>query len=616
MQNSYRQEENQTQNKNLSQVPPPFVMGYNPPHNQFMQPYYYGPPPQGIIQGQFPQSELKTQSDLNQIPQNYFQNQNYQENFLLNQKEDDQVDKTPIQFNSAQESYGYDQEYYQQSALPMETIFEHKDEHETSQILQKKRIKKKSSSKSRTRGQSETERKRMEADQFLRSIQTKQQDQVVDLQKQKIAKDLTSAMEMSQFSQFSDENFVNIKKYKVNQLPENIKLKDQEDILFDLNQLKQENNIQKDEIKLLKAEIVKLKKSGANQQKTSKNQNTFDPNLMEPYDLEKLKAELNSLKKELHQEKESNKILKASQEQYKKRAYYAKNKFYEAKEKFNKDQDPTNAESKYRLKNTELKNLIKKLEEGMDAQKDENNQLKLKLSQTIESNKFRDEYEKAQKLIKKQELKIQQLESEIEQNRYDMDMQRQIEIAMRKEDEINQSQSSDENDKLQSNYQQEQSEQNDTQNDLDSSSFSSKKFSNKNIQPKKQNVQTLTQIKDNIKTKDYVSATLMAWNNCPSIVKKQLDEQSKEIKELRMQIKEFELKLKLRKNDFDKVQGVEMKKDLMKHKEKIESIYRQKLEDEKRRILKMQMEEFEDLVKENKELKDELGKIKLILAKK
>jgi len=35
-----------------------------------------------------------------------------------------------------------------------------------------------------------------------------------------------------------------------------------------------------------------------------KTTNVLDPNLMEPYDLEKLKEELNALKKELHQEKE------------------------------------------------------------------------------------------------------------------------------------------------------------------------------------------------------------------------------------------------------------------------------------------------------------------------
>ena len=53
----------------------------------------------------------------------------------------------------------------------------------------------------------------------------------------------------------------------------------------------------------------------------------------------------------------------------------------------------------------------------------------------------------------------------------------------------------------------------------------------------------------------------------------------------------------------------------MKHKEKIESIYRQKLEDEKRKLLKGSMEEFEELVKENKRLKDEVGSLKVTMIK-
>ncbi len=80
-------------------------------------------------------------------------------------------------------------------------------------------------------------------------------------------------------------------------------------------------------------------------------------------------------------------------------------------------------------------------------------------------------------------------------------------------------------------------------------------------------------------------------------------------------IKEQELKLKLRKNDFEKVSALEVKKELMKHKEKIESIYRQKLEDEKRKLLKGQMQEFEELVNENKRLKDDVGKLKVTLLK-
>jgi len=35
-------------------------------------------------------------------------------------------------------------------------------------------------------------------------------------------------------------------------------------------------------------------------------------------------------------------------------------------------------------------------------------------------------------------------------------------------------------------------------------------------------------------TKDYVAATLTAWNACPSIVKKQLDKQHEEIAELKL----------------------------------------------------------------------------------
>lgn len=80
-------------------------------------------------------------------------------------------------------------------------------------------------------------------------------------------------------------------------------------------------------------------------------------------------------------------------------------------------------------------------------------------------------------------------------------------------------------------------------------------------------------------------------------------------------IKEQELKLKLRKNDYEKVSNIETRKELMKHKEKIESIFRQKLEDEKRKILKQQMEEFEGLVRDNRELKEEVGRLKVTLIK-
>ena len=96
-----------------------------------------------------------------------------------------------------------------------------------------------------------------------------------------------------------------------------------------------------------------------------------------------------------------------------------------------------------------------------------------------------------------------------------------------------------------------------------------------------------------LKAKDYVAATLTAWNNCPSIVKKQLDKQNKEISELHSKLKETELRLAMKKTDFERVHSLTMKKDLMKHKENIETIYKRKLEDEKRKLIKQRVEEVD-----------------------
>ena len=82
-------------------------------------------------------------------------------------------------------------------------------------------------------------------------------------------------------------------------------------------------------------------------------------------------------------------------------------------------------------------------------------------------------------------------------------------------------------------------------------------------------------------TVDYVQATLPAWNQCPTIVKKQLDEQFQEIKKLREDLKSATLKLNQRKQEFERHAAVDMKVELIKHKDKIETIFRQKLEDEK-----------------------------------
>ena len=104
------------------------------------------------------------------------------------------------------------------------------------------------------------------------------------------------------------------------------------------------------------------------------------------------------------------------------------------------------------------------------------------------------------------------------------------------------------------------------------------------------------------KAKDYVAATLSAWNACPSIVKKQLDQQSDQIGELNSKLREAELKLNMRKNEFERLAGAKMKSELMKHKENIEKIYNRRLEEEKRKLLKQRVDEVDKLVKENKVL--------------
>ena len=44
-------------------------------------------------------------------------------------------------------------------------------------------------------------------------------------------------------------------------------------------------------------------------------------------------------------------------------------------------------------------------------------------------------------------------------------------------------------------------------------------------------------------TKNYVAATLHAWNACPTIVKKQLDKQNDEISELKVKLREADVKI-------------------------------------------------------------------------
>ena len=89
-------------------------------------------------------------------------------------------------------------------------------------------------------------------------------------------------------------------------------------------------------------------------------------------------------------------------------------------------------------------------------------------------------------------------------------------------------------------------------------------------------------------------------------MKKQLDKQNQELAETRSKLKESELKLAMRKTDFERVHSLNMKKDLMKHKENIEAIYKRKLEDEKRKLIKQRVDEVHKLMEENKQLKEKI----------
>lgn len=107
-------------------------------------------------------------------------------------------------------------------------------------------------------------------------------------------------------------------------------------------------------------------------------------------------------------------------------------------------------------------------------------------------------------------------------------------------------------------------------------------------------------------TAQYVEATLKAWNQCPSIVKKQLDEQHKEIKELRDQLKHANVRITQKKNDFNRQAALEMKVELQRHKDKIEQGFRKKFEEDKLKINKQKVVEMDHLMQENFNLKKQL----------
>ena len=106
---------------------------------------------------------------------------------------------------------------------------------------------------------------------------------------------------------------------------------------------------------------------------------------------------------------------------------------------------------------------------------------------------------------------------------------------------------------------------------------------------------------------DYVAATLHAWNQCPTIVKKQMDDQYQELVLLKEQLRSANLKLNQRKQEFERHAAVDMKVDLIKHKDKIETLARQKLEDEKVKLNKKKVQEMDEILQENFALKKQVA---------
>ena len=84
---------------------------------------------------------------------------------------------------------------------------------------------------------------------------------------------------------------------------------------------------------------------------------------------------------------------------------------------------------------------------------------------------------------------------------------------------------------------------------------------------------------------------------------------------LRNLLKEQELKLRLRKNDYERVHGIEVKKEIMAHKERTEALYRQKYEDDRRKMAKNKMEEFDHMVQENRSLREEIARMRITMSK-
>lgn len=123
------------------------------------------------------------------------------------------------------------------------------------------------------------------------------------------------------------------------------------------------------------------------------------------------------------------------------------------------------------------------------------------------------------------------------------------------------------------------------------------------------------QIKGSPNIKQLVDATINAWNSCPSIVKKQLDQQYSVIKIYKEQIEDLQYKLGLRVKEFEQRMNIDSVKDLEKKKRELERQNILILEKEKKRIVETRLKEMHELKKENKDLDLENQRLKLLLRK-
>ena len=115
--------------------------------------------------------------------------------------------------------------------------------------------------------------------------------------------------------------------------------------------------------------------------------------------------------------------------------------------------------------------------------------------------------------------------------------------------------------------------------------------------------------------KKLVDATIEAWNSCPSIVKKQLDQQHAALTMYKEKVSDLEYQLGLRNKEFEKRLNIDSVRNLEKKKKELERENTIILEREKKRVVEIRLREMQMLKTQNKELEMETRRLKLLLKK-